>query len=65
MVIIRNYENMSIQIDSIIANHMSVGNINFYMVMVICEVFEGIKNALRRYCGNFAYRYTHIYRKAV
>lgn len=29
MVIIRNYENMSIQIDSIIANHMSVGNINF------------------------------------
>lgn len=28
MVIIRNYENMSIQIDSIIANHMSVGNIN-------------------------------------
>lgn len=29
MVIIRNYENMSIQIDSIIGNHMSVGNINF------------------------------------
>lgn len=29
MVIIRNYENMSIQIDSIIVNHMSVGNINF------------------------------------
>lgn len=29
MIIIRNYENMSIQIDSIIANHMSVGNINF------------------------------------
>lgn len=29
MVIIHNYENMSIQIDSIIANHMSVGNINF------------------------------------
>lgn len=29
MVIIRNYENMSIQIDSIITNHMSVGNINF------------------------------------
>lgn len=29
MVIIRNYENMSIQIDSIIANHLSVGNINF------------------------------------
>lgn len=29
MVIIRNYESMSIQIDSIIANHMSVGNINF------------------------------------
>lgn len=33
--------------------------------MVICEVFEGIKNALRRYCGSFADRYTHIYRKAV
>lgn len=26
--------------------------------MVICEVFEGIKNALRRYCGSFADRYT-------
>lgn len=29
MVIIRNYGNMSIQIDSIIANHMSEENINF------------------------------------
>lgn len=59
MVIIRNYENMSIQIDSIIANHMSVGNINFlYGYGYLWSIWRHKKIALRRYCENFAGRYT-------